>query len=160
MRARSFADMPCPIARSLDRVGEWWSILILREAFLGASRFDDFQRALPIAPTTLTRRLNGLVAAGLFERRGYSTRPVRHEYVLTEVGHDFRPVLIALLAWGNRHFAPEGAAVVVKDRATGRQVEPILVEAGTGHPITPRTHRIAAGPQAPDWLRARLGVGA
>lgn len=156
MRARSFTDMPCPIARSLDRVGEWWSILILREAFAGATRFDDFQRALPIAPTTLTRRLNGLVDAGLLERRPYSTRPVRHEYVLTRVGRDFRPVLIALLAWGNRHFAPEGPAVVLTNRATGRVVNPILIEARTGQPITPRTHRFAAGPHAPASLRKRL----
>lgn len=148
--------MPCPIARSLERVGEWWSILILREAFGGATRFDDFQRALPIAPNMLTRRLAGLVEAGLLERRPYTTRPLRHEYLLTEVGRDFRPVLVALLAWGNRHFAPEGPSVVVTDRDTGRPVEPVMVDRRTGRAITPRTHRFSAGPQAPDWLRERL----
>lgn len=108
MQRKTFRDMPCPIARSLERVGEWWSILILREAFYGATRFDTFQKNLDIAPNMLTRRLNGLVEEGLLERRQYSEKPPRFEYVLTECGHDFQPVLLSLLAWGNKHFAPEG----------------------------------------------------
>src|ERR1700757_3563644 len=98
-------DSQCPIARGLERVGEWWSILILREAFLGATRFDQFQKNLGIAPNMLTRRLNTLVESELFERRPYSERPLRYEYVLTPRGRDFRQVLWALLAWGNKHFA-------------------------------------------------------
>lgn len=148
--------MPCPIARSLERVGDAWGILILREALAGASRFDAFQAALPIPSTTLTRRLNDLVSAGLFERRPYSEHPLRHEYVLTPAGRDVTPVLVALLAWGNRHFAPEGPSVVLEDRATGRAVEPVFVERHTGRPITRRTHRFAPGPQAPAWLRAHM----
>src|SRR5215469_13041000 len=119
MRRKSFGNMQCPIARSLERVGEWWSILILRDAFQGLSRFDEFQESLGIAPNMLTRRLKGLVASGLLERRRYQERPARYEYVLTERGRDFRPVLWALLAWGNRHFAPEGASVQIIDTATG-----------------------------------------
>jgi DNA-binding HxlR family transcriptional regulator len=106
MQRKSFGRMVCPIARSLERVGEWWSILILRDALHGFGRFDEFQNSLGIAPTTLTRRLNGLVEAGLLERRRYSERPPRYEYLPTERARDFAPVLIALLAWGNRHFAP------------------------------------------------------
>src|SRR3954454_16071784 len=98
MRRKSFATMQCPIARSLDRVGEWWSILILRDAFHGLTRFDQFQKSLEIAPNILTRRLNALVESGMLERRPYSERPPRDEYVLTERGHDFRPVLFALLS--------------------------------------------------------------
>ena len=109
----------CPIARSLERVGEWWSMMILRDAFHGLTRFDQFQRSLDIAPNMLTRRLAALVEAGLLERRRYSTRPPRDEYVLTSRGRDFRPVLIALTAWGNRHFAAEGIASQVVDAATG-----------------------------------------
>src|SRR6202158_5994693 len=111
MRRRSFESLQCPIARSLERVGEWWSILILRDAFLGSTRFEQFQKSLDIAPNMLTRRLNGLVESGMLERRQYSERPPRFEYVLTDRGRDFRPVLQALLAWGNRHFAPEGPSV-------------------------------------------------
>ena len=119
MQRTSFGDMPCPIARSLERVGEWWSILILRDAFQGLTQFDQFQKSLGIAPNMLTRRLNALVENGLLERRLYSERPPRYEYILTERGRDFRPVLWSLLAWGNKHFAPEGPSVVVVDAETG-----------------------------------------
>jgi len=108
MRRKSFDKMSCPIARSLERVGEWWSMLIMRDALHGMTRFDEFQNNLGIAPNMLTRRLNSLVEAGLLERRRYSEHPPRHEYVPTARGRDLRPVVIALLAWGNKHFAPEG----------------------------------------------------
>src|SRR3546814_9216212 len=90
MQRTNLGNMQCPIARSLDRVGEWWSILILRDAFAGLTRFDQFQKSLGIAPNMLSRRLNGLVESGLLERRRYNERPPRDEYVLTEVGRDFR----------------------------------------------------------------------
>src|SRR3954469_18978997 len=98
MQRTSFDAMPCPIARSLERVGEWWSMLILRDAFAGMKRFEDFRESLGIAPNMLTRRLNALVEAGFLERRRYRERPPRDEYLLTERGRDFRPVLIAMLA--------------------------------------------------------------
>jgi len=106
MRRTSFGNMQCPIARSLERVGEWWSILILRDAFHGLRRFDEFQENLGIAPNMLARRLKALVEAGLLERRRYNDRPPRNEYLLTQAGRDFRPVLWALLAWGNKHGRP------------------------------------------------------
>src|SRR5580700_10868783 len=124
MRHTSLSDMSCPIARSLDRVGEWWSILILRDALRGVTRFEDFRRSLGVAPNMLTRRLGALVEAGLLERRRYSEHPPRDEYVLTARGRDFRPVLLSLLAWGNRHFAPEGASVQLFDAATGAVADP------------------------------------
>src|SRR6202035_1349222 len=132
MQRKSFGNMQCPIARSLERVGEWWSILILRDAFQGLTRFDEFQDSLAIAPNMLTRRLNALVESGLLERRRYSERPPRDEYLLTELGRDFRPVLWSLLAWGNKHFSPEGHAVDLVDRATGAVVDPVLVDRHTG----------------------------
>jgi len=121
MRRKSFGDMQCPIARSLERVGEWWSMLILRDALAGMTRFEQFRESLDIAPSMLTRRLDALVAAKLLERRRYSAHPPRHEYHLTERGRDFRSVLVALLAWGNRHFAPEGPSVLIVDAATERR---------------------------------------
>ena len=135
MRHTSLSGMPCPIARSLDRVGEWWSILILRDALRGTTRFDDFRRSLGVAPNMLTRRLTALVDAGLLERRRYSEHPPRDEYVLTDRGRDFRPVLLSLLAWGNRHFAPEGPSVEIVHTATGRPADPVLVDRHTGLPI-------------------------
>ncbi len=135
MRHTSLSAMPCPIARSLDRVGEWWSILILRDALRGTTRFDDFRRSLGVAPNMLTRRLNALVDAGLLERRRYSEHPPRHEYVPTERCREFRPVLLALLAWGNRHFAPEGPSVEIVHAATGAVADPVLVDRHTGLPV-------------------------
>lgn len=132
MRRKSFAESSCPIARSLERIGEWWSILIIREALRGATRFDEFQEGLGIAPNMLTRRLRALVDAGLLEKRQYSQRPPRSEYILTERGQDFRPVLWALLDYGNRHFAPEGPSVVLVDTQTGATAKPILVDSVSG----------------------------
>jgi DNA-binding HxlR family transcriptional regulator len=155
MRRKSFNTMQCPIARSLERVGEWWSILILRDAFHGLTRFDQFQKSLDIAPNMLTRRLNALVEAGLLERHRYSERPPRDEYLLTERGRDFRPVLWAMLAWGNKHFAPEGASVVVVDSATGAPAEPMLVDRNTGRPLAEPAFRSAPGPAADEFTKRR-----
>ena len=138
--------MPCPIARSLERVGEWWSILILRDAFKGVSRFDQFQKSLGIAPNMLTRRLNTLVDSGLLERRLYSEKPPRHEYVLTDRGRDFRPVLWALVAWGNKHFPPEGQTVVVVDAETGEEADPVLVDGRSGRVLRGPEFKVATVP--------------
>ena len=136
-------------------MGEWWSIVILRDAFLGLTRFDEFQDSLGIAPNMLTRRLKGLVESGLLERRRYQVRPARFEYLLTERGRDFRPVLWTLLSWGNRHFAPEGASVQIIDSASGEVADPMLVDRRTGKAlVTPQFHA-APGPAANARTRAR-----
>ncbi len=160
MQRTSFGSMSCPIARSLERVGEWWSILILRDAFHGLTRFDQFQKSLEIAPNMLTRRLGALVEAGLLERRRYSERPPRDEYVLTGRGRDFRPVLWALLAWGNKHFAPEGKSVVVVDSATGAEADPVLVDRASGRLLIEPAFRSAAGPAAGESTRRRYATAA
>jgi DNA-binding HxlR family transcriptional regulator len=158
MQRKNLDSMPCPIARSLERVGEWWSMLILRDALHGFRRFDEFQKSLGIAPNMLTRRLNALVDAGLLERRRYSERPPRDEYVPTARGRDFRPVLIALLAWGNKHFAPEGVSVQLVDTQTGAAVDPIMVDSATGRPIKAPEYAFAAGPAAPERTRRRYAA--
>jgi len=156
MDQTSLKEAPCPMARGIERVGDCWTVLILREAFYGATRFDEFQKRLGIAPNMLTRRLNSLVQEGVFARRQYSEHPPRSEYVLTDLGRDFRPVLLTLLAWGNKHLAPEGEAVQLVERRTGRVVQPILVDAATLEPVTVEDHFIAPGPAASEALRARL----
>ena len=156
MQRKSFGNMHCPIARSLDRVGEWWSILILRDAFYGLRRFDEFQKSLGVASNMLTRRLNALVEAGLLARHRYREHPPRDEYVLTERGRDFHPVLLALLAWGNRHFAPEGASVQLMDLRTGAKVEPVVVDGATGEEIAGPDFAVVPGPAADEGVRRRL----
>src|SRR5271155_5566649 len=158
MQRKNFGNMQCPIARSLERVGEWWSILILRDALHGLTRFDQFQKSLEIAPNMLTRRLNALVEGGLLERRRYSEKPPRDEYVLTERGRDFRPVLMALLAYGNRHFAPEGASVMIADIRTGAAADPILIDRLTGRPLDSPEFGLVPGPAATEATKARIAA--
>jgi len=156
MQKKNFDDMQCPIARSLERVGEWWSILILREAFYGSTRFDEFQQNLQIATNMLSRRLGDLVEQGLLERRQYCEKPPRYEYVLTQRGRDFRPVLLTLIDYGNKNFAPEGIGAELVDRATGKAVDLVLVDRNTGKAITAVDHCVSPRPAAGERLHARL----
>ncbi|MBV8658033.1 MAG: helix-turn-helix transcriptional regulator [Burkholderiales bacterium] len=103
MRPRPSDRDACPVAISLAHVGDRWSMLILRECFMGTTRFDDFLRHLGIAPNILTRRLSALVKEGILVRHPYSRHPPRDEYLLTDAGRDFRPVLRALRRWGIKH---------------------------------------------------------
>ena len=156
MKVTSFEDANCPVALGLERVGEWWTILILRDAFHGMARFDEFQRNLGISTNSLTKRLNGLVEGGLLEKRPYQARPVRYEYVLTARGRDFWPVIVALYSWGFKHFPPQSPTVYLVDAETGRQIEPVLVDAPTGNPVDDDHATFAPGPGASEQLRASL----
>jgi DNA-binding HxlR family transcriptional regulator len=159
MRHKSFENMECPIARSLERVGEWWTILILRDALLGMTRFDEFQKSLGVAPNILSKRLASMVRSGLLERRRYSERPPRHEYRVTDRGRDFSPVLLTLMAWGNKHFAPEGESVLLVDKTTGAPAIPVLYDAVSGRRITTREFQFRPGPAANERVRRRYGAG-
>ena len=119
MQPKSPSILECPVGRAVETVGEWWSILILRDALQGATRFDEFSRNLGIAPNILSRRLAHLTETGMFVRRRYNERPPRYEYVLTAKARDFFPVIATMLAWGNKHLAPEGKSVIVVDSETG-----------------------------------------
>ena len=159
MQRKSFADMPCPIARSLEQVGEWWSILILRDAFAGKTRFDAFQQSLGIAPNMLARRLASLVEAGLLEKRPYSVRPPRDDYVLTERGRDFRTVLVALLAFGHKHFAVDGGGTRIVDARTGEAAEPMLVDRRSGRPLVEPDFVLVRGAGAGAPVQRPPGTG-
>lgn len=102
MRKTSLLDFRCSVARTVDVVGEWWTPLIIRDAFYGRTRFEDFQRSLGLARNVLTARLERLVEAGILAREPYQEHPVRYDYVLTEKGRDLFPILAALVAWGDR----------------------------------------------------------
>jgi len=160
MQRKSFGKMQCPIARGLERVGEWWSILILRDALHGLMRFDQFEQSLGIAPNMLARRLAGLVKAGLLERRRYSERPPRYDYVLTERGRDFQPVIVAMHAWGNRHFAPEGQCVLLVNARTGEPADPVIVDRNSKRPLADTEFRVAPGPAAAERTRRKLASSA
>jgi DNA-binding HxlR family transcriptional regulator len=110
MSRANLCENVCPVARTVARVGDAWSLMVLRDAFLGRKRFDEFRTSLGVAPNILADRLGKLVDAGLLERRRYSERPPRDEYVLTEMGRDFQPVVDALKAFGDRRL-PRAAEV-------------------------------------------------
>ena len=112
MLHNTYAGQECSVARTLEVVGERWTILILRDAFMGVRRFDDFQRSLGIARNVLTTRLQRLVDAGVLERHRYQERPERFEYRLTEMGLDLWPALVALMRFGDRHLAGHGGPPV------------------------------------------------
>jgi DNA-binding HxlR family transcriptional regulator len=156
MQPKQSPDSECPIARTVESVGEWWSILILRDALQGMTRFDEFQRSLGIAPNILARRLKHLTEQGLFERRLYCARPNRYEYVLTGKGRDFFPAVVAMFAWGNKYLAPRGEAMLMADRASAVQIEPVMVSAATLAPITLDNVVLIPGPKASRDMRNRL----
>jgi DNA-binding HxlR family transcriptional regulator len=146
MKHTSFAGMDCPIARALEHAGEWWSLLIVRDAFLGMRTFGEFTRSLGISENSLARRLNALVVAGLMARRPYQERPVRYEYVLTDAGRDFLPVLVSLGKWGEKHDRPDLPGPRPADLATGEPLRPVLVDRGTGREITGDNATLVRGP--------------
>jgi DNA-binding HxlR family transcriptional regulator len=143
MHDKNLSNAPCPIARTLACVGDAWSMLILREASQGLTRFDQFRKSLGIAPTILTRRLATLTEEGLLEKRRYSERPPRDEYLLSAAGRNFLPVLIMIGAWGRR-YRGEGGLTRFIDAETGKEIEPVAVDAVTGAKIGTRAIRVVA----------------
>jgi DNA-binding HxlR family transcriptional regulator len=120
MQRTRFGDMACSIARTLDVIGEPWSPLILRDVYAGFSRFEQIQQDLGISRKVLTERLKWLVESGVLERREYSSRPVRHEYVLTAKGKELCDLLLVMVRWGDRFLAGEaGPPVLYRHHACG-----------------------------------------
>lgn len=131
----------CPVDRGLMRVGDRWSMLVLRDIERGLTRYEQLRTSLGIAPNILSRRLSALVDAGLIGKRRYSQRPPRDEYLLTGAGRDFLPILMAIGAWGRKHNGG-GALSRHRDAATGEIVRPVVVDASTSAPIGSRPLRL------------------
>jgi DNA-binding HxlR family transcriptional regulator len=148
VRRTRFDDWPCPIARTTDLIGDWWTPLVMREAFTGARRFEDFRERLDVPRAVLTARLNRLVEEGMLERVEYQQHPPRHEYRLTRKGAEFWGVLAAMWRWGSDWLWPDGAEppVVLKDRETGDVVVPLVVDQATGEPLDVRKLRTGRNP--------------
>jgi DNA-binding HxlR family transcriptional regulator len=120
---RTYDNQICSVARSLEAIGDRWTMLLIRDVFLGVRRFDDFQRSLGIARNVLADRLARLVDDGILERRPYSDRPERYEYRLTAKGIDLWPVLVSLMKWGDRYAAPDGPPMLVLHKGCGGEVD-------------------------------------
>ena len=148
----------CPVARTMEVLGERWTFLVVREAFLGTRRFDDFQRTTGAARNILSDRLKTLVDAGILERRRYSERPPRFEYRLTEKGLDLYPTLVALMAWGDKHMPiPGGPALRLEHKTCDHRSNPVMVCDHCGEPVRAREMRAMQGPGA---RRARRSLAA
>ncbi|AEF45547.1 helix-turn-helix transcriptional regulator [Serratia plymuthica] len=137
MSTNSYSENICPIARSVAFLGDAWTMLILRDANSGMTRFDQFRKSLGIAPTMLTKRLAMLTEENLLEKRQYSERPLREEYILTEAGRDFLPVLIMIGAWGRKHRG-EGKLLRLLDAEAGTDINAIAIDTVTGAEIGTR----------------------
>ncbi len=148
-------DRECPLSATLGLVGEWWTLLILHDAFDGYTRFDEFQANLGISSSLLTSRLKRLVADGLLARRQYEEHPPRYEYILTDLGRSLRPVIIALAAWGNARLAPSARSMVLVDSETGVEAEPVLVDRASGRRVDGPEFVFSAGPAASEPFRDR-----
>ncbi|TGD89186.1 transcriptional regulator [Mycolicibacterium sp. CH28] len=148
-------DRECPLSATLSLVGDWWTLLILHDAFDGYTRYDQFQENLAVSSSLLAGRLKRLVEAGIFERRPYQSKPARYEYVLTELGRSLRPVIVALAAWGNARLEPEQRSMVLVDAETGVEVEPVLVDRATGRRVDGSDFVFTAGPAASKPFRDR-----
>ena len=154
MPAKSdLAQLNCSLAKALSLVGDWWTLLIVRDAFFGASRFGEFQASLGIARNILASRLDRLVEAGVLRRGGAPHRPL---YKLTEKGRGLLPALVALQQWGDAWTADAGAPIVVTD-AEGCAVEPVALRSAGG-PVDASNVRFLAGPGATPRTRAFLAM--
>lgn len=161
MKRTPFANWPCGVARTVDLIGDWWTPLVLREAYYGVRRFDEFQRMLNIGRNVLTQRLTRLVDEGLMEKVPYQQHPPRYEYVLTEMGRDFFGVLAAMMSWGNRWLSGEAGPPVVMEHLTCRhEAEAVVVCSACGEPLQQANTRARLGPGYPErWRQRALDTG-
>jgi DNA-binding HxlR family transcriptional regulator len=147
MRRTRFEDWNCSIARATDVLGDWWTPLVLREAFYGVRRFDDFVDALGIGRNILAERLKRLTDEGILDKVAYQERPARYEYRLTDKGRALFGVIAMLHRWGNDWLVTDdGPPVELVDRDTGEVVNPIVVDEATGKVLDPRHLRVRRGP--------------
>lgn len=145
---RTYESQNCSIARSLEVVGDRWTLLVIRSAFEGVRRFDDFQEALGVARNVLTDRLNRLCDEGVMRRVPYQVRPVRYEYRLTRKGVELWPAMMTLLMWGDRHYAPDGPPLLIGHRGCEGQLTPAFVCDSCGASLGPADVEPRPGPGA------------
>jgi DNA-binding HxlR family transcriptional regulator len=157
---KSFSDMDCSVAQCLEVVGEWWSMLIVRDAFFGVTRFDDFQRSLGISRNVLHQRLEHLVDTGVLKKVPYSERPPRSEYRLTDKGRDLWSVLTAMRQWGDRYASPRGPRIELVHRGCGATTDVELVCKSCGEVVTARDVVAIDGPGRSGLAARRGTVGA
>jgi DNA-binding HxlR family transcriptional regulator len=155
---KTFGTQPCSIARTLDVVGDWWTLLVLRDVFRGAHRFDELKSGLGIATNVLTVRLKRLTDAGILERSAYQEHPPRFEYALTDKGRDLYPVLIALLQYGDRHLRGSDAPprILVHDTC-GHATQAVFMCPHCRSEVSAQNARTVSRAELPRALRSARG---
>ncbi len=138
--------MSCSIARTLDLIGEWWTLLILRDIFFGVRRFEELLENLGVSRKVLTDRLDTLVSGGILERRSYQHRPERYEYWLTEKGLELYPVLLVLMQWGDRWMAEQGAPIEILHSTCGHLTRPVVTCIQCGEELNVHNVQTRPGP--------------
>jgi DNA-binding HxlR family transcriptional regulator len=157
LKAEKFDPLRRSVGHVLDIIGEGWSILIIREAFLGTRRFEEFQGRLGIARNILTARLKKLCASQILDRVPIKEGAKRHEYILTRKGKDMMPLLVALTQWGDRWvFGADNEPVIFLDREHGQPISPVQVYSARGEVLRPRDITVTAGPGATPEARERI----
>mgnify|MGYP006206365895 CR=1 FL=1 len=147
MRWEELEQQPCSLARTLSVVGDRWTLLVLRECFLGVRRFDEFEKRLGITRHVLAERLKKLVEAGVLSKQAYQQRPLREEYCLSAKGRDLYPAIMALVNWGDRHMSgAEGAPIRHIHRTCGQPMHGVLVCSDCGEPLLPRDVQLEEAP--------------
>jgi DNA-binding HxlR family transcriptional regulator len=149
MLRSDYSGQTCSIAATLELIGERWTLLIIRDAFLGIRRFDDFQRRLGIARNVLQSRLERLVDEGVLRRVEYQQRPRRFEYRLTSKGVDLWPVLVTLMKWGDKHAFPDGPPMIMRHVGCGGEVDDRRMCTECGKPLEAKDVMVEPGPGAP-----------
>ncbi|MCI3131768.1 winged helix-turn-helix transcriptional regulator [Phenylobacterium aquaticum] len=149
MKWDDLADQPCSVARTVAVIGDRWTLMILRDCFLGIRRFEDFQARLGISRTITAERLKALVDEGVLKKVPYQDRPLRHEYRLTDKGLDLYPVMMAVVNFGDRHYAGEaGPPLLHRHRTCGCDFQPVITCSACHEPLAAREVETRAGPGA------------
>lgn len=153
MARKRFRDAQCSIAQALDRIGDWWTLLIIRDAFNGVTSFSDFQSGLGVAKNILSNRLSQLVEDGIFERVPAKPGIDRYEYKLTEKGYDLLPILIALMHWGDKWvYEGQGGPWEILDAKDRKPVRKVAVVSHDGRALGHTEVRMHPGPAADDYI--------
>jgi len=156
---RRFDDKNCSVAQALEVLGDWWTLLVVREAFVGVRRFADFEANLDISKNVLSARLEHLVARGVLARVDAGVHGTRYEYELTPMGKDLATVMTALREWGDRWICGEGREpLLAVDRRSGRRIPRLRILDNEGRPLAGRDITLAPGPGASRRTRARFGA--
>ncbi len=157
MRRTSFTEMNCSIAHTLELIGDWWTLLIVRELFFGSRRFGEFEKNLGIAPNVLAARMGKLVEGGIVVVANVSQNGRALDYRLTPKGRDLFPMLVAMLQWGDKHQAgPDGPPVRIVERSTGQEIAPLVMRSASGEALDVFAVTAVAGPGASEAAKRRL----